>query len=222
MPAPILHWRLDESSGFNAGDASGNGFAGTYIGAAGIPGPSALVAPLRSANPASRAFDGASRHAIQISPTPAGLKPATALTLSVWYRTTVLDSGHSGIPASELISFGDATILRLRATDIEVTKRVAGDFIRCFGAVSGHLDGDWHHIAAVIGPSEISTYLDGTAICVLGTPNTSLVYDRGADFFVGRHGNGGTIFDFSGNLDEVRIYDRALSADEVRALAAGN
>ncbi len=40
-------------------------------------------------------------------------------------------------------------------------------------------------------------------------------------FYVGRHGDGQTQFDFGGNIDEVRVYDRALAGSEISALTAG-
>jgi hypothetical protein len=54
--------------------------------------------------------------------------------------------------------------------------------------------------------------------CPLALP---IVYDLGKDLWVGRHGNGNQNWDFEGNIDEVRVYTRVLTATEIAALAAG-
>jgi hypothetical protein len=63
-------------------------------------------------------------------------------------------------------------------------------------------------------------YFDGTQIG--STPDLSpIIYPLGTDFVVGQHGNGVTSFDFDGNLDEVRVYNRALSDIEIGQLSQG-
>ena len=49
-----------------------------------------------------------------------------------------------------------------------------------------------------------------------------MLYDRGADLSVGRHGDGQDDFDFDGNIDDVRIYTRALPPARIAQLAARN
>jgi hypothetical protein len=63
-------------------------------------------------------------------------------------------------------------------------------------------------------------YFDGVVRCEL--PLTQdVVYDSSEALWVARHGAGSTTYDFDGNLDEVRIYDRVLTAAEIADLAAG-
>ena len=97
----------------------------------------------------------------------------------------------------------------------------AGAHVRCIGPATGHLDGRWHHVAAVISTTSMTTYLDGQEICQMANAQP-MSYDLGLDLFVGRHGGGETTFDFIGNLDEVRVYSIALSAARVAALARGS
>ncbi len=207
----VLYWKLDEAGGATALDASGNGFDGTYLEAPSRPSPSAPVDPaLRFANPRSRAFSGAEQQGIVLASMPAPLRPTEELTLSVWYRSTAVDTGGGG----ELISLGNNTLVRVRTDDIDVSKRVPngdapGAYARCFGAAPGHLDGNWHHLAAVIDATTVTVYFDGNQVCQLMNVQPML-YDRGADLSVGRHADGQDDFDFDGNIDEVRIYARAL------------
>jgi hypothetical protein len=217
---PTLHWRFDETSGSTAGDASGSGFRGTYTGVTGIPSPSALVPTVHYPDPSSRAFVAANRQAVVISPAPAPSRPANNLTVSLWYRTTLLDLGHNPPAASEAVSNGDNYFVRIRATDIAFTRLSASGYIVCFAVVSDHLDGRWHHVAGVASPSGTRVYVDGVERCS-NTRGDDMTYSHGPDLWVGRHGNGQTNWDFDGNIDDVRIYNRALPAEEVAAIAAG-
>jgi hypothetical protein len=212
-PGPALQWKFDESSGSAAVDASGNGLHGTYLGAVGTPTPSMSVPAMGSmGNPFSRAFVRANQQAVRLAATPPVLKPVNGLTVSAWYRATSVDSS-----GAELVSAGDNYILRLRAGQIEFAKRISGGFATCAFTASAHLDGNWHHLAAVTSPTGMKLYFDGVESCS-NIRGENLVYDRGPDFWVGRHGNGSTAWDFEGNLDDVRVYPRALPASEITVL----
>ena len=225
LPAPALYWKLDEASGTLAIDASGNALNGTYIGTSGTPAPSAMVPALSFPDPSSRAFLRANRHAVTLASMPASIKPAADLTLSVWYRATTIDTGSSGSTGgSELVSGGDNYLLRLRSGDVELSKRITTGYVNCLATMTTHLDGAWHHVAGVIGPATMQVYFDGSLRTSCPT-TAALIYDKGKDLFVGRHGNDTTnaaIYDFEGNIDEVRLYTKSLSAAEIAALAAGN
>jgi hypothetical protein len=207
-------------NGTTAIDSSGNGFAATYIGSIGAPSPSTLVPPGGAGNPLSRAFDADARHAIRLAPAPEALKPALDLSISFWFRTRELDFGHNPPAASDAVSLGDNYFVRLRATDIAWTRRTEGTYLSCFANGSSHLDGNWHHVVAAISSAGMVLYVDGALKCSNNHGNPTL-YDKGTDFFVGRHGNLSPDWDFDGNIDDVRIYNRALSASEVAALASG-
>jgi hypothetical protein len=63
-------------------------------------------------------------------------------------------------------------------------------------------------------------YFDGLQVCT-NTTGANISYTVGTDFWVGRHGAGKTGFDFDGNIDEVRVYTRALTPTEIASLAGG-
>jgi hypothetical protein len=217
---PALYWNFDESSGTQALDASGNGFHGTHIGQSGIPAPSALVPSLVFPNPFSRAFMMAARHAVVLSGMPALLKPATEVTIAAWYRATSLDEGLNRTGASDLVSAGNSYLIRIDGNRVVFVKRVAGRWAGCYGQAQSALDGRWHHFAGVNSAAGMKTYFDGVERCS-NNETQPIAYDQSSDFYVGRHANNEDNWDFGGNLDEIRVYTRALSAADIARLAAG-
>lgn len=79
--------------------------------------------------------------------------------------------------------------------------------------------GGWHHVMFVVDDTnDVNTlYIDGVAVA--SETNTSPVYWTGAaTTYLGQHPAGFAYL--NGLMDDVRIYTRALSGDEVAALAA--
>lgn len=68
--------------------------------------------------------------------------------------------------------------------------------------------GQWHHVVMFRGTGQIGFYLNG----VLSTPNSSTTVDVPTDFTIGSQ-NG--VRYFNGAIDDVRIFNRALTSNEV-------
>jgi|tagenome__1003787_1003787.scaffolds.fasta_scaffold20778401_2 hypothetical protein len=226
---PALHWRFDEEQGATmAVDSSGHGFDGVYVGDIGLPSPVADVPrQVAFADPWSRQFTLESHQAVRLAPVPPALRPVNDLTVCAWYRATTVDVNPTTAMASgsEVVSGGNHYVLRVRPRQVEFSKRVSGvpAFAQCLPTVTGHLDGNWHHLAGVSSAAGVKLYLDGTERCTNVTPSAQqpILYDQGPDLWVGRHGNNQTYWNFGGNIDDVRIYTRALAPEEIAALAAG-
>jgi hypothetical protein len=130
-----------------------------------------------------------------------------------------------------VISAGDSYALRLRAAvsgvpakQIEFSKRTGNNvWVRVLGDAPTYLNGTWHHIAGVSSKAGgMKMYFDGVEIAASATLIDDIVYTTTAhSFWVGRHGDGQTQWDFGGNIDEVRMYSRVLSATEIATLAQG-
>jgi hypothetical protein len=216
IPDLGLFWRFEEAAGNVATDDSGNSRNGIYTGESGTPSTSGTVPTLQYVNTRSRSFVLASRHAVQLAPMPVGLKPTANITMSVWYRATAIDGD-----GSQLISGGNAYGLRLGSDQIEVSKRITGSFVDCRATVANYLDGNWHHVVGVISASAFQIYFDGTLRGTCGQTQPINYSGQGPDFWVGRHGDNQDQYDFAGQMDEIRVYTRVLSAAEIAALAAG-
>jgi len=76
-------------------------------------------------------------------------------------------------------------------------------------------DNQWHHIAGVYDGSRMSLYVDGQPDGYKHTSGSLNV--SGSNVYIG----GGPSMSFSGLIDEVRIYNRALSAGEIQTLYSG-
>ena len=80
-------------------------------------------------------------------------------------------------------------------------------------------DADWHHVTAVGDGTSVTLYLDGRAAVSGGT---AIQDTYGASDFPVNIGGGG-VFDatenwFIGQMDDARIYQRALSPAEIAGL----
>ncbi|MEO1031011.1 MAG: LamG-like jellyroll fold domain-containing protein, partial [Bacteroidota bacterium] len=74
-------------------------------------------------------------------------------------------------------------------------------------------DDEWHHVAAIYNGTTIALYIDG----VLNRSATrSAPVDTDDSFLIGAAGKGTITQHFRGNIDEVRVWDTALSLDQLR------
>ncbi|MFC1742201.1 DUF2341 domain-containing protein, partial [Nanoarchaeota archaeon] len=90
-----------------------------------------------------------------------------------------------------------------------------GYSINCTGNIN---DGSWHHIAATYDSTTMSLYVDGVLNATSTAHSGSLPLKNGS-VWIGRHYDPSeTSGYFNGTIDEVRIYERSLSAEQVRAL----
>jgi hypothetical protein len=199
---------MAEGSGTTTADASGNGFTGSLVN-----GPAWITGPLDQA----LAFDGvddyvAIPHARTLDPYP--------LTLAVWLRTTA--TGLHGVVNKYLpSSFNGYQIFvnngRLCAWYLKDARNYVWDGSGCSLATPGYADGLWHHLAFVVDTAGGRLYVDGSLKASLpwtGTPGpTSTTAHLGFARYPGI-----ATPHLPGALDDVRLYDRALTAEEVAAL----
>ncbi|WP_316860904.1 DUF4347 domain-containing protein [uncultured Cohaesibacter sp.] len=137
-----------------------------------------------------------------------------SLTLAGWVNLET--SGNSG---SELISLGNV-LLRLDT--------IKGGVVASFydGTEWHHVESDttiegtgWHYIAFTFdADSNTQTlYIDGVAVASL-SETVSISYSGVTSSFIGIHGTKTTV-NLDGQVDDIRVYSSALSADEIAALA---
>jgi hypothetical protein len=172
------------------------------------------------------------------------LEPAT-LTLSAWYRATNVDTS-----GAEVVTGSNCYSIRITSTGLSVMKRThngtGADWIEYRVAPSNYLDGNWHQIVGVIASDHsMSAYFDGSSIAgtywsngtgggepmMLGSPDLNPILYTGVDTFglnIGRNPSIGN-YDFGTGcgagacaIDDVRVYNRALSSGEISTLSSGS
>lgn len=210
---PAAYWRLGESSGTTAADASGNGKTMPYGGAYtfGVAG-----APTGDTNTAVTFTGG---YVSQVN----GLLQSTAVTLSASFRTTTggviasMDNTTNGGPDP-----GNFVPIAYVGTDGRLR---AGRWSNL--AVGGQIvspwtvnDGTWHHVALVSTATANTLYLDGTQVGSIAATMSNLDMSR-TIIGTGKSGSfpstTGTWYPFSGDLDEVAVFANALSATQLRS-----
>ncbi len=147
------------------------------------------------------------------------------LTVEAWFRTT--DAGRNILMGNYAGGRGGALNLELH-TDNRVRVYLAPveeGRTADLNVDAGRLDidtrdGRWHHLAAVRQGQTVRLYLD--ARLAGETPDTAGAFDLLGDVYhLGRDTRTGSTT-FEGDLDHVRLWQRALSAEELAAVFRGN
>ncbi len=86
----------------------------------------------------------------------------------------------------------------------------------------GHVlqPGRWHHVAAVSGPQGMRLYLDGLMVAASDSSGSFAALGAGGRNLLGRNvwnGRDPAVTDLHGQIDEVRVWDHARTADQIRA-----
>ena len=228
-------WNLNEGTGSNLGDSSGNAVVGTTIAApawvAGfdVPGNRALT------------LNGTSQYATVGTTTTLR---SSAFTLELWFKRAAggvtQNTGTGGVTAYPLITKGRAEAETAAADvnyffGIDASGHLAADFEEAQVAAGGTTpslnhpitgtgtvpatDTGWHHAAATYDGTNWRLYLDGNldgTLAVSRAPNvaTAVVTAIGSSW--GTAGNNPLGF-FSGTIDEVRIWNTARSLAQIQA-----
>ena len=210
-PGAVAHWRFDERFGATAYDSSGQGRTGTVVGAARATGrfDQALT------------FDGSDDRVEAGTWNVAG----TGLTLCAWMRLAGPYADNDARLVSKAVGSAEqdhAWMLSLTggAPDIRLRFRLkTGGTTTTLIAGGGTVHtGAWHHAAAVYNGTTMRLYLDGTNVGE--TAKSGEIASSSAAIFVGANPPA-AYAPFAGELDDVRIYNLALTGDEIIAVRSG-
>lgn len=196
----------------NANDASSNGYNGTVYGA--------TLAPDRFGQPnQAYHFDGSSRIFIANSDLVSG----SALTLAAWIKPDSLSSNWMNVisPGTQnSYELGVATNSAQAFLDF----RFGAGTISVNSAAGALQTNTWIHLAMVYDGTKITLFVNGVAVSSVPA-SSSLYQDPEAILNIGayQYYYAGTVYNdafggFVGSIDEVRIYNRALSNQEIGEL----
>ncbi|HMO93104.1 MAG TPA: DUF4347 domain-containing protein, partial [Pirellulaceae bacterium] len=142
------------------------------------------------------------------------------VTLAAWVNLNVPDT-----QGAEVISLGNSVMLRLDRTGgagVQGSFYNGSTWLQIDTGVSLAQTG-WNHVAFTFDDvNNIQRlYINGQLVATANFVD-SIAYTLGTSTRIGMHGGASSVYDFNGLIDDARIYTRALTADEVAALATGN
>ena len=150
---------------------------------------------------------------------------ATGLTVSIWMRTpttTKMTTEWHIIDMSSCSGLGnDAFELYAGATPGKVHFTAAvgasGASVAAEDSTNRLDDGSWHHLLGRYNGSRVQLFVDGVSQGP-GGAGSNPVSDPGDSLEIGGRCNGNVFYGWNGDVDDARIYTRALSDDEIKRL----
>lgn len=220
---PVSYWKFDECSGTTANDSSGNGYSATI--SVGGTGTQTSVGTCNTSSTAwangttgkfnsAFSFDGTDDYMEKTSATNIPLG-ATPRTISAWVKT------DGSIAYEYVVSYGDRTTGNWTGLAIDSTGKLyldtwANDTAGT--AVTTVIDNTWHLItAAYDGTTNVDFYFDGKFLerdTIASPANTT-----GTTIRIGNSSE--NLYYFKGLIDDLRIYNYALSASQIKKLYNG-
>ncbi len=198
----VGYWSMNENTGSVASDYSGNGNNGTITGAQNSTGKYGLGLYLNGVN-----------NSVLIN-SSATLQINSSITMSAWIKVdslgtyqTIIDKSYGNPRNGYYLSLANNRLL-FGIWNNGVQKHVYG--LKTWNSSDV---GIWHHIVGVFDGRYTKLYVDGIADG--STDWTSFI--NGVDSVSLMIGHSYTYY-FSGIVDEVRIYNRALTSPEVKTL----
>ena len=218
--ALVLYYTFDENAGDVVVDHSGNGNGGVINGAAWGSGKygSALV------------FDMATKTYVEVADSPA-LNPETEITYMAWFVSDTYDISRGII--SKYTGAGSQRSYNLRlhhtiagALSTEISSN--GVYQLGTSTTDVHSDavlvnGQWHHAAITFKAEDfLRMYVDGQLVGESQATATAFIFDNETPMRIGTDFNDEDKRFFNGSIDEVAVFDRALTQAEVVEAMQGN
>ena len=207
----VGYWNFDENSGTVANDSSGGAHNGTLTNG-----------PVWSAGNTGAAvtFDGTDDFVGLGDVLDMGTND---FTISAWVKSTSTAPGvtRNGIIYKRTTSSSVNAGYKLSMPNGAFNFNIAdGTNYKELTSGSGYNDGNWHNVVAVADrASTMKLYVDGILIGSTDENNVGNI-DSTTNLAIGALNTGGAVTyqQFNGSIDEVRIYNRALSQEEAWAV----
>jgi len=225
----VAYWKFDDGSGTTAADASGNGNPGTLNN---FPGDNSEWVTGRIAGGLNFNGDGSGANYVSIPDAP-GLNFDTRLTFSLaaWVKGSPIQTNSAGIICKGLGWGGEEYALDYTFNSVANGYRffvcnynAAGTAVTLASPVAPN--GRWQHLVGVFDgfAGTMQLYVNGQLLVGTNAAPTSLPANT-HEVSIGsrQYGqSGAATYDlpFTGIIDDVRIYNRALKSAEVQQLYA--
>ncbi|HTR37098.1 MAG TPA: LamG-like jellyroll fold domain-containing protein [Bryobacteraceae bacterium] len=200
----VGYWTFDAGVGTTAYDSSGSNHNGTVNGAAWVAGYN---------GPALK-FNGSTNSVVTNN-----IALAQTFSISAWVNPTVLTQIAYARIAETQYNQGFYLGLNGGGTGYQfIVNNGAGATGSCGAAYGcaqgGTVKAGWHLITATYDGSTAVLYVDGAQV---GTETFAAPLNANLPLYIARY-YGGTGYGWNGAIDEVRLYNRALTSTEVAAV----
>ncbi len=204
------YWKLDENTGTSAADSSTNAITALTL----TNGPTWTTGQIGSGID----FDGTNDYATTADNDVLDFTDGEQFTVTGWFnRDTFTTADH--IFAKQTNSFDTGYSMYIDTADQIYFIVYDGTDLYSLETATGLIaSSGWHHFAAVWGDTTATLYIDGveTSTTPSGTIGNIGSLANTNPFRIGASSDGSQPFD--GKIDEIRVYDRTLSTDEIGKL----
>jgi len=211
----VGYWSFNEGTSTTAGDFSGNGNNGSLSGFANPPTATSGWGNGKFGKALN--FDGSDDYVTMGDKD--SFNPSSAITIAGWVNIDITTGDKTIIGKTEaLAGVSGEYFLRVDGQKIRFTIQTSAGTTGAFLGNTTLSIGTWYHVAGVWDGSNASIYLNGVSDA---TPSSlgGTLGNNSSPLTVGTLRTLTTPTKFmDGKIDEVRVYNRALSASEISAL----
>ena len=202
----VLHYTFDETSGTTAADSSGNGNTGTLTNMTGSEWTTGKVG-------GALGFGGTNDY-VRVAD-HSSLNPTNNITFSAWINQPSFPHSWNEILMKYEGSFAGGYEIYVRGNGRPRVGMALNGVKTSLDATTAIQTQKWYHLAGTYDGAEMKLYIDGVLDNSRSATGNISVSSQDL-MFGGRPADPNNAF-----IDEIRIYDHALSAGEISALAAG-
>ncbi len=210
----VGHWPLDETSGTVANDLSGNGNTGTF----------------ENLDPATGTAHGAIDSAISFNGTDQRIHIGdvelsnSAITVSVWYKTpsttgktdSIIGKYHaSSSKRAYRLSHSNSEVFSFLVSHNGLAKwQGSGNMVQTMSATTT-VPNTWYHVVGTFdGAGNGKIFVNGVEDGSATDAAVTSIYDVSTPIYIGYSESAGDQYG-EGLIDDVRVYNRALSPEEI-------
>lgn len=229
--APVGWWKMDECQGTVANDSSGNGNVGTIT-----IGGDATYTSVGTCNTSSSTtmwgagaigkrnyslgFGGGGNY-VPVSDS-ATTDPQNAWTLSAWIKRSATGTLHGILEKYDWLATKGNYAMRITSGDKLIAYLVNGQTTQDCGTTTTTISsGTWYHVTATFdtATNSLICYVNGKAEAT-NSSATFETMDSTGTMKIGTQGDG-PANSFNGQIDDVRVYNYALTSTQVKTLYTG-
>jgi hypothetical protein len=200
-------WKFDEAEGATASDSSGYGHAGTLIG-------SPKWQPTGGKVGGALELDGDGDY-VNLGKSP-DFDVAEKITIAAWIKVNRFDKEWQAV-----IAKGDSAWRMQRVEQTDCLEFACSGLAvpgTEWGGIRGKIsvnDGQWHHATGVYDGKKLSLYVDGKLDVSVNAPGKININNY--PVYIGENAEQTGRF-WNGLIDDVRVYNYALSEDEIKSI----